>query len=224
MTNYVRVQGKVFKGYAKAASQLGSSYNVYRSTTGLNPLAIENLIGTVPMSANVSWNYLKANKYGNNVWQLLIDGRIVNVGDYLVEISTINGILPSVFFMAAKQELLPMLGVSCDRTISISRATDAISGTKGNIGTVGYLESTATTIMSGCPASFIYSSKGDTDPVKLPTDPKLGWFNCYLPFLGGVYIYPGDFISEDSSDRRYFVMNNELTDLGWRLLIQQLGV
>lgn len=223
MTSFVRIQGKVFKGYAKAASKLGSNYCVYRSTTGMDPISFGNLIATIPVSANVSWNYMKANKYGNSVWQLLIDGRIVNVGDYLVEVSTINDILPSTFFVAAKQELLPMLGIGCDRIISVTRPAYKSAATKGNIGTAGYRRKDAVTIMSNCPASFIMTSKGETNPIALPSDPKLSWFICFLPYLGDVYIHLGDIIEEASTGQRYFVMNNEKTDLGWRLLIQVLG-
>lgn len=223
MTNYARVQGKVFKGYAKAASVLGSNYYVYRSTTGLDPISPDSLFATVPVSANVAWNYLKANKYGNNVWQLLIDGRIVNVGDYLIEISTINDILPSTFFVAAKQELLPILGVSCNKTVSVTRPAYKSTEIKGNIGTGGYRIKDAITIMSNCPASFLMTSKGESNPTALPSDPKLSWFDCFLPYLGNTYIYLGDIIEESATGQRYFVMNNEKTDLGWRLLLQVLG-
>jgi hypothetical protein len=221
MTTYTRVQGKVFKGYAKAASELGASYNVYRSTTGLTPIAIGNLVATVPVSASVEWTYLKANKYGNCVWQLLIDGRIVKVGDYLVETSTINSILPSTFFVMAKQELLPMLGVKCDRTVTITEPN--INMSKGPTEYGGYTKDDVTTVMQACPCAFLTAGKGEEAVAKLPTDAKLPMFFCFLPFLGSVQIKTGHIIT-DQTNTDYIVTANELTELGWRLSIRKRGV
>jgi hypothetical protein len=221
MTTYARVQGKVYKGYAKAASELGSPYNVYRSTTGLTPIAVGNFVSTVLMTANVSWNYMKANAYGNSVWQLIVDGRIVNVGDYLVENSTIDSILPSTFFIIAKQEILPILGIKCDRVITITEPN--ISMSKGPTEYGGYTKDDVITLMQNCPCSFITAGKGEEAEAKLPTDAKLPMFFCFVPFLGGVQIKTGHIIT-DQTGTDYIVTTNELTELGWRLSIRKRGV
>jgi hypothetical protein len=84
-----QIQQKIFYGYAKAALKLGATFNIYRSSTPITPIASGNLIGTTQMTASQTWDYMKANRYGNAVWNACLNAQSVDspdscrVGDYL---------------------------------------------------------------------------------------------------------------------------------------------
>ena len=203
-----KVQNKIYYGYGKAALRLGLSFDIYRSVDGIEPLKIANKIGSILVSPTVNWNYTAYRKYDANDWILIVDGRSIHVGDYLVGRNT--------FFVAAMQHLMPIMGVKCDRKITIRRPKSV--GDKGNIGYSRYEAITAATfdiIAKDCPCNFIKGSRGDTNPVKLATDAKAPWFTMYLPKLGQ-FLKVGDIVV-DEYKQEYVVSTNELTELGWRI-------
>jgi len=207
-----RLQQLVYKGYGKAAFRIGSSFTVYRSTTGIEPINAGNVQGNVLASANINWEYTKANKYGNAVWQLVTDGRAIQRFDYLVGDQT--------FFIAGMQHLLPILGVECNARLTFKRPA-ALTG-KGYVGYSGNTAPEETTLMQACPVSLLENSKGEQNPVGLPQDTKMPWFKCLAPYLGNVTLKTGD-VAIDEQGARYIVSSDELTDLGWRLTLSKVG-
>ena len=115
------IQAKIYAGYAKAASIIGLTFSVYRPNTVANstPLASGNLVASLPAQMTVNSSGANFNKPGGDedyFWQCMADGRLLKVGDYLVNATA------GTFFITAMQPLLPLLAVKCNNVISIKRA------------------------------------------------------------------------------------------------------
>lgn len=222
-----KIQQKIYYGYAKAASKLGANFALYRSATPLTPISNTNLIGNLLASTNVDWTYMKANKYGNAVWQILIDAQRKNqplsarVGDYIVGIPDIHGNIDdnSTYFIMAEQFLMTILAVKCNHILSIIRPSQSTGA--GYQGYVGYTASTSETIMTAMPASVLNAGRSTNAPTKLPTDTSEPVFTVLLPNLGNVDVRVDD-IMIDELGEEYVVMQNELTELGWRMAAKQV--
>ena len=223
----VEVYQKILYGYAKCAEFVGAPFLLYRSATPINPIASGNLIGTILADTNTSWEYMKANFYGNAVWNLIIDAQqsslplAAKVGDYLVGTTSITG-LPtdlSTYFVQVLDFDLPPKAIKCNRTISMIRPAQATG--PGNLGYVSYTHATSITIMTAMPAAVLIQGKGSEAKTKLPTDTRNPSWIVLLPNLGGVTVRVGDIIIDDLN-QNYVVKDNELTELGWRLLTEQV--
>ncbi len=224
MANVVTIQNKVYYGYSKAAAKLGLTFNQYRSSSAINPIQSGNFLRTILASNSVNWAYDKANKYGNAIWNCLIDGRLTQVGDYIVGTR-------DTFFIAAMQSIMPILAVECNRTITITRTIqlgDQQAGTTPTTGYVGYVgrninnSNSEKIIMQNIPCSILEGSRGQFNKVGLPTDTKMPEWKILLPRLGGVLVGTGDFILDDLGGR-YTVISDEDTDFGWRLTAVEEG-
>jgi hypothetical protein len=224
--NGVQIFQKILYGYAKAAQHLGAEFLLYRSAIPINPIAPGNLIGTILADTNVSWEYMKANFYGNAVWNLLIDAQQSSlplagkVGDYLVGVTDGSG-LPfdnSTYFIQVLDYDLPPKAIKCNQTINMIRPTSATGA--GNQGYSSYTPATAQTIMTAMPAAVLLESKGRDAKTQLPTDTRNPAWLVLLPNLGGVNVRVGDIII-DNMNQNYVVHDNELTELGWRLRAEQ---
>jgi len=209
------IQEKIYYGYGKAATHLGLTYTIYRSIDGLDPIKPENIVGEVKLSPTVAWSYMVPKKYGDNTWILVVDGRVIQPGDYLVgPVRT--------FFVASLEHLMPILGVMCDRQITIVRpkSPDGV----GDVGYSGYVNkdvATGDTLYTNVPASFLKSSRGERNPVKLPTSAKMPWYAVFLPALGSVFLRNGDIITDDAN-QQFVISDNEHTHLGWHLNVHGL--
>lgn len=103
------LQQKIQYGYGKCATKVGAPFFVFRSTSPINPLNANNLIGILPSSVNVSWDYMTNQKYGKAVWNMIIETRntqplYAQPGDYLVptegyyfDLGGLNNYLSSAF-------------------------------------------------------------------------------------------------------------------------------
>jgi len=80
---YGIIQDTIYLGYNVSANVIGKPYNLYRSATAINPLVNYDFTTNLSASFNVSWDYKKANKYGNAVYQALVDGRQTRIWDIL---------------------------------------------------------------------------------------------------------------------------------------------
>jgi len=206
----VKLQNRVYKGYQKAALRIGPIFNLYRPTDPLAP------IGGPIAVLNASFNaedmtYGRPNKYGKPTWFCLVDGTQTQVGDYLI-----NG--DKTFFIAAQQTILPILAVDCNRTIDVIRPQQ-----QTGVGAVGYggdTDANETPLMTGWPASVLQGTKGEKGEVNLPGDVRNPWWQVLMPAFPGVVIRTADIVTDDL-DRRYVVSSPELTDLGWRMTVQQ---
>lgn len=207
--NVTTLQNKIYAGYAKAALRVGQSNAHYRPLSALNPISSGNKLANLYVSYNAQdMGYQKPSKYGNNVWYALLDGTQTLVGDYLVD--PVNG----DYFIAAMQQNLPILVVSCNAVINITRQHQ-----QSSVGAVGYGGSTLATesmLMQQWPCSLLIGAgiaKTDGD---LPGDTKAMGVQILLPFFTGVILAMGDIVT-DQIGRRFAITSAELSDLGWRL-------
>jgi hypothetical protein len=196
-----RLTGKIYKGYGAAAKHIGLNYTLYRPVDPLN--ALSNAIGNLKASFNAQdWKYIKPNLYGKAIWYGVFDARQTQVGDYLV------GGPDGTFFIAGMQTHLSILCVSCNRVgkIQFQDSSDMDSND-------------LTTVVDNAPMSIMSASesKGKLDS-HLEIGP--GRYHCLLPSLG-VYIGT-NYIILDDLQQSYAVMSSELTDLGWRLMIERI--
>jgi hypothetical protein len=206
MVTAAYVQGKIYYGYGKAAQKIGVPYSIYRASSGINPISLPNFQGTAYLSANVEWTYMRANKYGNAVWQLIIDGRLTQTFDYLVG----NGI---TYFICSMQALLPINGVECNRIVTITRPTVPLTpGENGYGGLPG-----GATLMQACPCSILAGGRMEANKNALPLDTRSPSYQILIPALPGVELRIGDIVDDDRGVR-LALTSCELTDLGYRLL------
>jgi hypothetical protein len=207
-----KAQAQVYKGYAQVAKRLGSSFTLYRPTS-VDMSAATIVATSFLASLNAEdMTYRRPNKYGKPTWFAVMDGRVTQVGDYLIGDT-------GKFFVAAQQPLLPILVVECNRTVNITRpqvqtAYGAVSDYEGTTA------ANETPLMSGWPASVLQGTKGEKGGVALPGDVRDAWWAVLLPAAPGVILRAGDLIA-DELGRRYIVSSAELTDLGWRITAQQ---
>ena len=203
------LQGKIYKGYAMAAGKIGIAHTQYRPLSATAPLA--NQIGSVLSHFRVDDKFAKPNVYGKALWLAYLDGRLTKVGDYLIGPS-------GTFFIAAQQALLPILVVNCNHTITLSRVAPPTG-----VGGLGYDADTPaaeTAYMTGWPASILKGAKGEANEVGLPGDVRQPWWDCLLPAFPGVLVEPADIVFDEQGNR-YITSVCELTDLGWRLTLQE---
>lgn len=224
-----RLQNRISYGYAKAAVFVGAPFNLYRSATPINPIVSGNLITQIKASTNISWEYMKGNRYGNAIWQIIIDAQYstspnsARLGDFIVGIPDGNGnILDNhTYFIMSLEYLQPPQAVQCNQVINIERPSQTTGA--GNVGYTGYTVNpvNSQTIMTAMPASVLIESQGEKSPLDLPTDTKEPKWVILLPNLGNVEIRVDDIII-DNTQQNYVVTNNELTEFGWRLYAQQI--
>lgn len=208
-----KIQLKMYKGYAKAARVVGTSYQHFRPTTASNPLDAANALPSLNLTLNAcDMKYSKPNVYGKATWYGIFDGTQGQVGDYFVGIE-------GTLFVASMQQLLPILMVGCNRTVTILRPS--MGSGPGAIGYGGDTAASEVPLMTNWPCSMLQGSKGEKNEVGLPADAKNPWFNVLLPYVNGVTLRTADIITDDLGGR-YKLTSAELTDLGWRLTAQQV--
>lgn len=209
MANEAYIQGKIYYGYAKAAKYIGTSYAQYRASVPFDPISSPNFLRNILMSPNVSWDYMKANKFGNSLWQIIIDGRLTRVCDYLVGQQT--------FYITSQEPLLPIQGVECNDVVSVYRPTQP-SGI-GNIGYVADLPTTRTTIMTNMPVSRLLVSRSDELKLKLPVDAGFPRWIIYMPNIDGAEVHINDHVTNTMGEQ-FVVVNNEITEFGFRIIVK----
>jgi len=207
-----KIQNRVYRGYAKAASKIGLAHALYRPVGAGAALAPGNLITSLPASFNAEdMKYGRPNKYGKPTWFAIVDGAQTQVGDYLVGPS-------GTFFIAAQQALLPILAVQCSNTINVLRPQQ-----QGGIGAQPYggdTDANETPLMTGWPASVLQGTKGEKSETQLPGDTRTPWWAVLVPALADVTLRSNDIITDDLG-RRLIVSSAELTDMGWRITAMQ---
>lgn len=209
MANAASIQAKIYSGYGKAAKRLGTEYTIYRASDAINPTQDGNNVGTILASFNANWAYNTANKYGTSLWQLVADGRQLQVFDYLAGTKD--------FFIAGMQSLLPILAVECNRTLTVTRPGQDTDPGKGIVGYGGSDAANSPILMQNCPASVLQGTRGDRNPLQLPLDTKSPFYQILLPALPGASLRVSDKIIDDRGVTMS-ISSAELTDLGWRLV------
>lgn len=213
--NGTKLNSLVYKGYAKAATKIGTTYQHYRPTSAMNPLAVGNRLADMPVSLNANDpQYSRPNMYGKATWYAVADGTQLQVGDYIVGIE-------GTLFVAALQQLLPIYMVDCNRTISVLRPQIGMSA--GALPYSGDTQSNEVMLMESWPASVLQGSKGEKNETNLPGDVKTPWWSVLMPHFPGVTLQTSDVIVDDIG-RRMIISGAELTDLGWRMTCMQATV
>lgn len=204
-----KLHGLIYKGRGKAAKRIGLPCNIFRPLNAVSPLS--NLIGTIPIAFNSGdLKYLRANEYNDPIWYADYDGTFTQPGDYLQRVS--DG---KLWFVAAQQQLLPVLATDCNGSIRIMRQAVATS-----VGALGYSGIIAPGDILGSanalwPCSILTGGKGQRN-VGLPADVKDAGWKILLPPSVPIIIQAAD-LAEDDMGRGFAIESAELTDLGWRL-------
>lgn len=209
----LKLREKQYAGYAKAAQRIGLITDIYRPTTAANPLNLVNKQQTIKASFNAEdMTYSKPNKYGKATWYGLFDGRLTRVGDYLVVAGD------GTYFIAAQQQALPILCVSCNAVADFKRPQQ-----QAGVGALGYggnTKANETALMTQWPCSILQGGRGEKMDAVLPGDVKTAQWSVLVPKFGDVILRSGDVIT-DNAGRRFTIGGAELTDLGWRLTAQE---
>ncbi|MGZ5029003.1 MAG: hypothetical protein ACXWAT_00880 [Methylobacter sp.] len=203
------INAKIYAGRGKAALRLGFDNQVYRPAIASNPLTA--LVTTIKAAFNSGDNdYKKPNLPGKAIWFGDFDGNQTRAGDYLVGAS-------STYFIAGQQPLLPIICISCNRSITITRQT-----AQASVGAVGYggrVPANETIILGATtpwPCSILFGGKQKTNKTGLPADVDQAGWRVMLPPSVPVTLLAGDIISDDLG-KRYAIDGAELTDSGWRI-------
>lgn len=217
--NGLKINQKIRYGYAKAAQHLGQPFSLYRSTSSMNPLSPSNLVGMLNMVASQDWGWMKANRPGNAIWYLCVDGQdssfplAATEGDFLVGDHT--------FYVLSKEYQLPMQGMETNESIQIIRPYQSID--PGGQGYVGFEPSTSTILMAAMPASILKMGNGSQAITQTPTDTSAPDWIIQLPNLGDVNLRTGDIVI-DNSNENYILRATENTEFGWRCMAQKVVV
>lgn len=138
-----KLQAKIFRGLGIAAKVIGTPFDVYRAPTLIQPLAPANQISTLKASFTTGYEYKNYGK-PNGLWTVVIDGTNLQIGDYIT-----NG--SRTYFIADKQDILPMPAILCSHVVSIIRPGYTTSGP---------MEATEAVIASGLPVQMWAKGSG----------------------------------------------------------------
>jgi hypothetical protein len=115
----LRLQNRLYSGYAKTATRIGLVYDQYRSSTHLLPLDSSNKIDSFPVAFSADLKFDVSNKYAKPVWYCWADGRKLKQFDFLV------GPM-GTFFVGDKQTNLPIQAVQTNHVVSLGRVNYTI--------------------------------------------------------------------------------------------------
>ena len=212
------LQDRISWGLNVAARRIGRTTDAYRPKGCDNALTPANRFLRLHAAFSAAdGKFAQPNGYGNSLWQGVFDSAYTQPGDYLVQDS-------NVWFIAAQQQLLPILCVQTNRTVSFHRPS--ASSTIGLNPYGGVCLETALTLVSQYPASVLGASSSGQPKTGLPGDTSIGVWNVLLPAAcapnrSPVILRPADLMIDDLG-RTGTIAGAELTDLGWRLTVKQV--
>jgi len=215
MVSYSYVQEKVNYGYGKCALKIGILTNVYRASNGINPLDPLNNVGQVYLSQNVSWNYMKANKFGNLIWQLVVDRTTLEPYDFLQNEQF-------TFYVDEMEPIVPTNGIECNRMVSLIRPNQTYSAGNNSYG--GFDSTNIIQILQNCPVGILQATgKRNKNDFSLPLDTGEPAYIVYIPALPDVEPRIGDLMDDDRGVR-IALTSVEKTSLGFRCLAVSVQV
>lgn len=210
MVDYNIIQQRVDRGYAKAASVLGPSYQQFRASGPDNPTATPLGSLSAWITTDVALKGAMPLTFGKPQCFAAVERDSLQVGDYLIgQLGT--------FFVTSVDYPSPVALIYCNRTVSIARAQDALQP-GANTQRFGTAIQTAGPLMSGWPVSLLQLGSGSkmvSTGMNLPTDSKVPGVAALLP-VTAPQIRFNDLITDDLG-QRYLVSSVELSTLGWRL-------
>jgi hypothetical protein len=211
-----KLEAKIFGGYAKAAKRIGYVYDVFRPAGAADPLTVLVASQNAAFSA-LEWTFKRAGLPEKPCWYCVSDGRLLQVGDYLVRGR-------SIYFIGGMQSILPIIAVECNRRIWVQRPPvpsgvgavsysgvcagddDIVLGSPGGAG--------------GWPAAELFGGKTRTHAELAASGDEHG-FRFWLPVSVPIVIASGDIIVDDLG-RRFSVGGAELTEQMWRLDVTEV--
>jgi hypothetical protein len=205
------LNAKVYAGYAKAALRIGTAHTQYRPSSAITPIAAGNIITpALQASFNIGGQYKNQSKADVWLWQAVLDGSAVAIGDYLVGAET--------WCIVGMQALMPIIALRCTDTISISRAGTVTQGADG-------AQQGIVTVASGIPCYVqLKRDKGFSAPSGFQagatnTSAPLPEWLIYL-CMGGVtpmgFIKDGDTITA-SNGQKWRVDAASSSTVSWQL-------
>lgn len=207
----ITLQSRLWKGYGKAATRIGTPHGVYRPSGTTNPLTGGNLIATIPAVFSIhgaaQYSFDKPSDYKDNLFHGLFDATSVNQWDYLAGPAPSVESEDGVYFVAGLDPLKPILCVQCTRVFDLTR-TSSVSG--------GVLTAASTTLFSGFPGGIILRGLVASVEKSFPEDSGSGVYEVLLPEIGSAVPQPLDILTDDIG-RSYLVRTCEVSDLGWRI-------
>ena len=110
------LQSRIYRGYKRAASKVGTPYAVYRAAVPINPIAPANHVDDVNCFFGPNPNFILPHKFKIPARSLYTDGSVLVQGDILVgDYGT--------FFVGDMQPLLPLQMIRCNDSVGITRLT-----------------------------------------------------------------------------------------------------
>jgi hypothetical protein len=208
-----RLQGLIYKGRGHAADHLGRPCTIYRPQNPTAPFS--NQIAQLNVSLNAAdQRYLNPNLYGKPVWYADLDGCQTCPGDYIVRVA--DG---KTWFIAAQQQLLPIIAIDCNSLVMVRRQAPAAAfGAEPYSGIIdpSYVLGTED---SPWPASILLGGRA-LAAIGLPADVKESGWRILLPPSVPLTLMSGDRL-DDTSGRSFWVESAEMTDLGWRMTVNE---
>ena len=208
------LQQKIYAGYARAAGKIGLSYQLFRAAGALNPMAGTPLATLAAAFSAEDYRFAKPAGYGQAAWWGLFDGAQTAVGDILVG--------PKTFFIAAQQELAPILVIEAPRLVDLHRPFRE-TGVGYQTAYGGTTPEQESVLAQQFPASILAGARGAPASADLPDDLHDPGWAILMPAPPGVTIRTSDILKDDLG-RRFDIASAELTPLGWRLAAIQAQV
>lgn len=214
------INAKIYAGRGKAALRLGYDCNLFRPTLASNPFS-NGIRLTLKSAFNAGDSiYRVPNMYGDPIWFGDFDARLTLPGDYLV-----RPLDNQIYFIAQMQSLLPIICIDCTRNVFMRRPN--LSGGVGALPYDGASEDNMTDVLGTTGVSATYWPASVTLAGRsqsaggLPMDVKQAGWRILLPPSVPVIFRQADVLTDDLG-RRYSVESAEQTDLGWRILAQEV--
>lgn len=227
------IQGSTYAGYAAVAAAIGQPFDLYRPTIGQAPLATPK-ITTLPAqftNAKASgFNFDKGQGYDDVLWNALVDGTQLHVGDYLFGAG-------ATYFVAAMPPLEPISCVRCNAVVALTRPSKEVTtvggqapglqSQPGSTGTVWGVSTTPVTddtqageiaVAAGIPVCILGTSGRATGNGELPTDaPGPSRWRIHMPpsVCPKGTVQDRDVITDDEN-YRYKVSSANWTVIGYR--------
>jgi hypothetical protein len=212
------IQAKVWRGYGIAAAKTGTPHDLYRPSGPAEPLALLNRVATLPATLDARPSYKFAIPALHGDWEryALVDGAVVQPGDYLVSSSD------DIYFIAAMPALQPIICAICTETISVRRLTAARAF--GAIEDRSDAATSETELFSDWPVSMLFSGRGRGATDDIPGDQADPDYQIIMPAVPGCDIPRSGDVLLDHRRRRFAVGWVETSSLGWRMLARLLTV
>ena len=217
-----KLNSLINKGRGKAALKIGLDYKIYRPSGAVDPMTAQ--VATIRAAFNNQDNaYKRPNMPNSPFWNGDFDGRITQVGDYLVARCP----PADIKFILSQQSLLPIVCVDCNTSIRITRSAGHGSVGAGAYGGVCadnsvYVVGGGSGAGSYWPCSLLLSG-GKDGKSELPGGTVNAGYRVMLPASIPVDIHTADTLTDDRGNR-YTVQAAEKQDSGWRLNVVEAHV